>query len=90
MVPDNTMRPYFHKGDYVGGIKVDINDVEGKSAFIVYVKDKPEPLIRFLKRDKSDQFSLIHANLTELGHDFIVHPEIQEIYQIIWHRIVPE
>lgn len=89
MVPDNAMSPYFHKGDYVGGIKTDINKLDGKNAFIVYVKGKPEPLIRFLKRDKSDKAILIHVNFDELGYDFIIHPEIQEAYQIIWHRTVP-
>lgn len=86
VVSDNAMSPYFHKGDYVGGIKTDIHKLDRKSAFIVYVKGKPEPLIRFLKQDKSNKAILIHANFNELGYDFIVHPEIQEAYQIIWHR----
>lgn len=89
MVLDNAMSPYFYKGDYVGGVKVDIhNKIDEKSAFIIYVRKTPEPLIRFLKKDQSDQFILIHANLSELGYDFIIHPEIQEAYQIIWHRKV--
>lgn len=86
MVPDDAMSPYFHKGDYVGGIKADIHKHNGKSAFIVYVKNKPEPLIRFLKQDKAGKVILIHANFNELGYDFIIHPEIQEAYQIVWHR----
>lgn len=89
VVLDNAMSPYFYKGDYVGGTKIDIKkEIDGKSAFIVYLKNKPEPLIRFLKRDKTGQFILIHANLNEFGHEFIIHPEIQEAYQIIWHRKV--
>jgi transcriptional regulator with XRE-family HTH domain len=86
VVPDNAMSPYFHKGDYVGGIKMDIRKPDGKNAFIVYVKNKPEPLIRFLTGDKPDKIILIHANLNQLGYDFIIHPEIQEAYQIVWHR----
>lgn len=86
VVPDDAMSPYFHKGDFVGGIKTDIHKPDGKNAFIVYVKNKPEPLIRFLTGDKPDKVILIHANLNQLGYDFIIHPEIQEAYQIVWHR----
>lgn len=87
MVPDNAMYPYFYKGDYVGGVKIDIHhQMDAHKAFIVYMKNKPEPLIRFIQKDASGQFILIHANLNELGYNFIIHPEIQEVYQIIWHR----
>jgi len=86
MVPDNAMCPYFNKGEYVGGVKADISKADGKSPFIVYVRGRPDPLVRFLKKDTSGQFVLIHANLVEFGHDFIIHPEIQEAYRIIWHR----
>ena len=86
VVSDNRMSPYFTKGDYVGGVKTDIHKADGKSAFIAYVKDKPEPLVRFLKKDALGQFTLIHANVSEFGYDFMVRAEIQEAYQIIWHR----
>jgi DNA-binding transcriptional regulator YiaG len=86
-VPDMAMSPYFEKGDYVGGVKADLNDkIEKKDAFIVYVADQPEPLIRFIHQDKSKNFILVHANLNEWGYDFRVHPEIREAYKIIWHR----
>jgi hypothetical protein len=89
-IPDNAMSPYFTKGDYVGGVKVDIQSATngqemGKGAYIIYLENNPEPLIRFLKKDAAGQL-LIHANLNELGHDFIIQPDIKEAYQIIWHR----
>ena len=86
VVPNDQMSPYFTKGDYVGGVQANLEESDGKNAFIVYVKDKPEPFIRFLNKDASGHFSLTHANLSEFGHGFMVNVDIQEAYKIIWHR----
>jgi transcriptional regulator with XRE-family HTH domain len=88
-VADDTMYPFFHTKDYIGGIKVDVpvKQVHYGQPCIVNLQDGQQ-LTRILYPGTQDNlFNLGYPYPADLNkHPFIINVPLTAIYRIVWHR----
>lgn len=89
VITDDSMLPFFAKGDYVGGKLVPIDyAARYVGTFCIIKLATGETLVRKLRPGYEEgRFNLIATNLdTNTPSAFLLNCEIQQIAQVIWHR----
>jgi len=84
IIQDDSMLPFYEKGDYVGGILfVETHSLLNQKCLIEVKKDIFIPRILH----KVDNFYLLcSSNEKAKGEPFIIKKEIGRIAKIVWHR----
>lgn len=88
-INDDTMRPFFNPGDFVGGYFITKEIVDQHiGSFCIVIIDTGEILVRKLKYgSKAGCFTLVSTNLdSEVDTAFLTNCEIQKIAPVTWHR----
>ena len=85
---DDSMLPFFSKGDYVGGIRVNILELEHKKGiYIVKAEEEPDLIIRKVEHEINDLFNLCTTNLnSDVMPSFSKRKKILDAFKIIWIR----
>lgn len=86
VVADNSMEPYYHAGDYVGGIYLNINSYQilNDSPCIITLSDEITLIRKFLL--SNDNSCILFPINNRYKPDVVKKENIISIASIVWHR----
>ena len=87
MLPSNDWAPCFYKGDIVGGLPVDTEDLfKSVGALCLFVVSQKILLGKLLAGSKKDLFSIQQKSALELPGALLVDASFTKAYEIVWTR----